>query len=106
MCKSFKVAECHQNNLYTVIILILLFPVYCLRSMNNIGYFSAIALFFTFIAVILILVICGNLITMEPSEIREEKHIHITDEDRDYNYFDLYMVPVVMATLNSLFEGT
>lgn len=105
LCKSFQVAECHQQNLYTGIILLALFPVYCLRSMNNIGYFSAVALFFTFIAIVLILVICGGLIAMEPSEIRDEYHLNIKDEDREYNYFDGYMVPVVVATLNSLFEG-
>lgn len=105
LCKSFKVTECHKSNLYTAIILVLLFPLYCLRSMNNIGYFSAIALVFTFIAIIMIVVINSMLIGMSPAEIRDEKHIPITDEDRDFNYFDGMMVPVAAATFNSLFKN-
>lgn len=105
MCKSFKVTECHKNNLYTAIVLILLFPINCMRTMNNIGYFSTLALAFTFAAIIMILVINCMLIGMEPAEIRENKHIEINDDDRNFNYFEGMMVPVVAATFSSLYKN-
>jgi amino acid permease len=57
MCRTLKIAECHQNKTYTMIILVLIFPICCLRSLSNISYFSAVALFFTFAAIIMILII-------------------------------------------------
>ena len=57
-CKTFEAAQCHQNKTYTAIVLLALYPIYCLRKLSGIGYFSAIALVFTLIAVILILIIC------------------------------------------------
>jgi amino acid permease len=105
VCKGFKAAECHQNNTYTAIILLALYPLYCLRSLNGIGYFSAVALLFTFVAIILILYINITILTQSYEETKEQYNVIITDEDRDYVYFDPYMVPVVVATLNALFEG-
>ena len=71
MCKTLKVAECHQNKTYTMYILILIFPICCLRSLSNISYFSAVALFFTFAAIIMILVISVKIAGMPPSEVEE-----------------------------------
>lgn len=105
LCKSFEVAECHNNNTYTALILLALYPLYCLRTLNGIGYFSAVALLFTFIAIIMILIINFTIINQTPEETEEQYKVKITDEDRDYVYFDGWMVPVVTATLNSLYEG-
>lgn len=69
MCKSFKVMKCHNNNLYAAIYLVLLFPIYCLRSLNNIGYFSIVALVFTFLAIVLILYTNIRIINMSPEEV-------------------------------------
>lgn len=99
------VAECHQNNLYTAIILLALYPLYCLRTLNGIGYFSAIALVFTFAAIIMILIINFTIINQTPEETEEQYKIKITEEDRDYVYFNGWMVPVTTATLNCLYEG-
>ena len=73
--------------------------------MNNIGYVSAVALLFTLIAIVLILVISFGVLNKTPEQVREEDHIELKDEDREYVYFNPWMVPVVCATFNSLFEG-
>jgi len=84
---------------------VLIFPVCCLRSLSNISYFSAVALFFTFAAIIMILIITIKIAGMPPSEVNDDLHIPLTDEDRNYVYFNPIMIPVFCATINSLFEG-
>jgi len=105
MCKTFHAAECGNNRLYSAAILIFLFPVLCLRRLSKIGIFSAIAMSFTLLAIVLILVMCGEVYSKSADEDRDDYGLAITEDDRDYNYFDGMMIPVVCATLNSLFEG-
>ena len=66
MCKTLKLAECHQNKTYTLIILAAIFPVCCLRSLSGISVFSAVALFFTFTAIVMILIISTRILEMSP----------------------------------------
>ena len=105
MCKTFEVAECHNNKLYAAIILLILAPVYCLKRLSNIGYFSIVALFFTLLAVILIIIICSLVISKSPEENEEDYNLHITEEDKDYTQLNWAMLPIFCATMNSLFEG-
>ena len=78
---------------------------YCLRSLSEIGWFSFIALVFTFVAVVLILIITIQIAQKTPQEVEDENHVHISDSSRDFVMFNALMLPVVAATLKSLFEG-
>jgi amino acid permease len=73
--------------------------------MNKIGIFSAVSMSFTFLAIIVILVNTGIIASKSPEEARADYGIELTEEDRDYVYFNGMMIPVVCAGLNSLFEG-
>ena len=42
---------------------------------------------------------------MTPDEIYDEYDLKITDEDRQYNYWDTWMIPIFCATMMCLFEG-
>ena len=83
----------------------LLLPVLYIRGMAGIGYFSIVILFFTFIAIGIILGICFKILSMEASEVRETYNLDLEDDDRDYIKFDGFMVPVFAATMMCSFEG-
>ena len=51
MCKTFKAADCGNSHLYSIIILVILLPILYLKRLSAIGIFSLIILFFTFIAI-------------------------------------------------------
>jgi hypothetical protein len=105
MCKTFKTRECGHSVDYSLIILCVLLPILLLRSLGAIGYFSIVVLIFTFFAIGVIIYMCADIYTKSPSEIDDEYHVHVTDEDRNYNYFDGGMIPVFCATMMTLFEG-
>ena len=42
---------------------------------------------------------------MSPQEADDTYGLHITDDDRDYKYFDGLMIPIFCAAMMSLFEG-
>ena len=58
-CRTVQYQECGHHNLYSLIIVVTLFPLIFQRRLEYIGYFSLIALCATFFAVIIIIVICG-----------------------------------------------
>ena len=75
------------------------------RRLRNIGIFSAIILIFTFSAIIIIIYLCITIAMKSPEENQNDYGLDITDEDRDYNYWDSLMIPVFSATMMTLFEG-
>lgn len=105
LCKTFFVAECGNNKIYSLIILASLLPILFLRKLSFIAYFSIFVLFFTFLAIFLIIYESAYIISKSPADVQEELHIKLTDEDRNYNYWDWGMIPVFCAAMMSLFEG-
>jgi amino acid permease len=105
VCKTFKWNDCGYKVLYSSIILIILLPMIYQRRLRNIGIFSAIILIFTFSAIIIIIYLCITIAMKSPEENQNDYGLDITDEDRDYNYWDSLMIPVFCATMMTLFEG-
>lgn len=65
MCKTLEVAECRQNKIYTSVVLVVIFPILLIRRLQGIGVFSAIALAFTFFAIIVILIVSGMILSKD-----------------------------------------
>jgi proton-coupled amino acid transporter len=105
MCKTFKSADCGKSKLYAIIILVILLPILYLKRLSAIGVFSLIILVFTFLAIFIILYLSIDILNDSPQEANEVYGTHITDEDRDYKYFDGMMLPIFCASMMSLFEG-
>jgi amino acid permease len=105
MCKTFKAAECGYRKLYSVIILTILLPVLFLKRLKAIGIFSLIILIFTFLAIGIIIYLSIVILQMSPQEADDTYGLKITDDDRDYKYFDGMMIPIFCAAMMSLFEG-
>ena len=82
-----------------------LLPIICLRKMSFIGYFSIFVVTATLIAICLILYESSIILSESPSEVRNNNHIELNDEDRNYLYFDLIMLPVFISSMMGLFEG-
>ena len=95
MCKTWEYAECRNNNLYVGIILILLAPAYCQRTLKNVGFFSAFVLAFTLVGLIVILYVCRGIITEKQKAGTLDEQISV-----DWAY-----IPVFISMMNSLFEG-
>ena len=66
----------------------ILLPVLLLRRLAAIGYFSIFVLIFTFIAIGIIIYMCAVIYSKSPQEVEDDYHVHITEEDRQYNMFD------------------
>jgi len=64
-----------------------------------------VILIFTFLAIGIIIYLCINIIEDSPKEVEDEYHITVTEEDREYKYWDTIMVPIFCATMMTLFEG-
>lgn len=73
--------------------------------MSAIGIFSLFILVFTLVAVIIIIYLSIVILQMSPQEADDTYGLHITDDDRDYKYFDGMMLPIFCAAMMSLFEG-
>lgn len=86
-------------------ILLILLPILFVKSMSKIGYFSIFILVFTFVAIIIIVVLCVQILNMSPKEVSDNYNIPLTDDDRNYNTWDWMMIPVFCATMMTLFEG-
>lgn len=105
MCKTFKAADCGNQHLYSIIILLILLPILFLKRLAAIGIFSLFILVFTLVAIIIILYLSITILQMSPQEANDTYGTKITDDDRDYKYFDGMMIPVFCAAMMSLFEG-
>ena len=105
VCKTFKAADCGYGHTYAAGILFLIFPVLLVRRLRGIGFFSIFILIFTFISIGIIIYLSIVILQMSPQEANDAYGTEITDEDRDYNYFDGLMIPVFCATMMTLFEG-
>ena len=80
-------------------------PLIFQRRLNDLGYFSFIAMCATFFAVIIIIVLCSIIASNSVEENNETYHTEMTEEQRDYKEWDWLMLPVFCASMNSLFEG-
>ena len=106
MCKTFKLAPCNLEYLYSIGIVVLLLPILYVRSMAGIGYFSMIILVFTFVALGIIFYMSITILMMEPEDVSSKyPDIELTAADREYNKFDGMILPVFAATMMCLFEG-
>jgi amino acid permease len=105
VCKTFKKRECGHEHEYSFIIVTILLPILWLRRLRNVAFFSIFILCFTFSAICLIVYINIKIYSKSPLEVENEYHIHITNEDRQYNYWDTSMIPIFCGTMMSLFEG-
>jgi proton-coupled amino acid transporter len=68
VCKTFKGRECGHRNEYSIIISACLLPIIYIRELSNIGYFSMVILIFTLIAILIIIYISIDIITLSPQE--------------------------------------
>ena len=66
VCRTCKARECGHKNEYSIYIVILLLPIIFIREMSNIGYFSAVILIFSVIAILLIIYISVDVLNMSP----------------------------------------
>ena len=57
VCRTFKARECGHKHEYSIAIVAALLPIVCLRELNNIGYFTAVILIFSLVAVIIIIIV-------------------------------------------------
>ena len=73
--------------------------------MTFIGIFSIIVVIATFIAISLILYMSSVILSKPPGDVAVEHHVKITDGDRVYKQFDIFMLPIFCANTNALFEG-
>lgn len=76
-----------------------------IRSLKNIGYFSAFCLIFTLIGIIIIVVLSGLIATEDPDQANEDYGTNIKPEQREYNMVTWEYIPVFAASMNSLYEG-
>ena len=105
MCKTLKTRECGHNYQYSFIILLILLPIILMRRLAAVGFFSIFILCFTFLALGIIVYMCSKIYIMTPQEVNDEYHLPLTEEDRNYNYWDTSMLPLFCATMMTLFEG-
>jgi len=106
MCKTWKYRECGNQHLYSILIILAISPIFLQRKLAAIGYFSIFILILTFISIGLIIYLCIIIYTKPVDEVDSEYGLHMTEEDRQYKYFDGLMWPVVASALMSLFEGS
>jgi len=85
VCKTFEAAECGNHHLYSALVIVTLLPIIYMRSLKNIGYFSAFCLIFTLIGIVIIVVLSGMIATESPSEANDDYGTNIKDDQRDYN---------------------
>lgn len=105
MCKTFKMYDCGNQHVYSILILLLILPIIYMRRLKNIGFFSIVILVFTFLAIGIILYMSIKIMQESPQELEDEYHITVTEDDRDYKYIDWVMLPIFCATMMTLFEG-
>ena len=105
MCKTFKLAECGHHKQYALYIIAALLPAIFLRKLAYVGWVSLVVLLFTFSAIAIIIWKSSEILSKSPAEVRDEYHIPMADDDRQYNYWVWEMLPIFCATMLSLFEG-
>ena len=76
-----------------------------MRRLAAVGFFSIFILCFTFLALGIIVYMCSKIYIMTPQEVNDEYHLPLTEDDRNYNYWDTSMLPLFCATMMTLFEG-
>ena len=79
MCTTWKRAECGNNHLYTVIVLVCISPILLTKRLRNIGFFSGAMLFATLIAYILITYVSLRIYNEPLSETQETYDITIAE---------------------------
>ena len=82
MCKTWKYRECGYQHLYSILIILLISPIYLQRKLANIGYFSIFILILTFISIGLIIYLCIVIYTKPVDQVDAEYNLHMTEEDR------------------------
>jgi hypothetical protein len=55
--------------------------------------------------VIIIIVISGIIASQSVEENNEDYHLDMTEEQREYKYWDWLMFPIFCSSMQSLFEG-
>ena len=105
VCRTFKARECGHQHEYSIAIVAALLPIVCIRELSNIGYFTAVILVFSVVAVIIIIIVTIQIINLSPQEVQDQYHIALTDEDRDYKYWDWLMIPLFCSSYMNVFEG-
>jgi amino acid permease len=105
MCKTLKKRECGHAYQYSFVIILFLLPIVLLRRLAAVGIFSIVILCFTFLALGIIVYMCSKIYYMTPQEVNDEYHLDLTEDDRNYNYWDTSMLPLFCATMMTLFEG-
>lgn len=105
VCKTFKARECGYSRVYSAYVILSLLPFLFLRRMANIGYFSVFALILTFVSIGIVIYMSIVILGKTPQEVQEEYHIKLTDDDRDYNYWNSSMIPVFCVAMMTLFEA-
>lgn len=82
-------------------------PLLFLRKFEYFGYFSGVVLVFTVFAIGIVLYLSIDIATMSVSEAVEKyPGLEMTEDDRDYTYFDAVMLPIFTAVHMNVFEGT
>lgn len=88
-----------------MIIVAALLPIIYLRELSNIGLFSGVILIFSIISISIIIYLTSVILNETPQEVQDEYHISLTDDDRDYKYWDTINIPIFISTFMNVFEG-
>ena len=81
-------------------------PFICMRTMDNLAYFSMAVLLFSVLSFAFITYLSADIVNLSVDEANSKYGLHLKDSDRDFKYWDWLMFPIFIANFMNVFEGS